>query len=85
MKIQVHENATIFLGDAFVRITGKSGGETANTSFAWNKIACVTTIGKVEEEPTPRRGGTRPAPRLTPPRAGASAPGGRSAPGTFRR
>ena len=54
MKIQVnegkvHENATIFLGDAFVRITEKIGEETANTYFAWDKIVCVTTIGKVEE------------------------------------
>jgi len=46
---KVHENATIFLGDAFVRITEKIGDETANTYFAWDKIACVTTIGKVEE------------------------------------
>jgi hypothetical protein len=54
VKIQVnegtiHENATIFLGEAFVRITEKIGEETCNTYFSWDKIACVTTIGKVEE------------------------------------
>jgi hypothetical protein len=46
---KVHEGATLFLGDEFVRITEKQGDETANTYFSWDKISCVTTIGKVEE------------------------------------
>ena len=46
---KVHENATLFLGDEFVRITEKFGEETANTYFSWDKISCVTTLGKVEE------------------------------------
>lgn len=54
VKIQVNEgtvfeNATLFLGDSFVRITSKVGEETRNTYYAWDKIGCVTTLGKVEE------------------------------------
>ena len=54
VKIQINEgavfeSATLFLGDEFVRITQKIGEETRNTYYAWDKIACVTTIGKVEE------------------------------------
>lgn len=54
VKIQVnegtvYESATLFLGDAFVRVTSKVGEETRNTYYAWDKICCVTTIGKVEE------------------------------------
>jgi hypothetical protein len=46
---KVHEGASLFLGDEFVRITEKLGDETANTYFSWEKISSVTTIGKVEE------------------------------------
>ena len=54
VKIQVNEGAvfegaTLFLGDEFVRVTQKIGEETRNTYYAWDKICCVTTIGKVEE------------------------------------
>ncbi len=54
VKIQVndgkiHENATLFLGDEFVRITEKSGEETSNAYYFWDKIGSVTTIGKVED------------------------------------
>lgn len=54
VKIQVNEgnifeSATIFLGDEFVRITQKIGEETSNTYYAWDKICCVTTLGKVED------------------------------------
>ncbi|WP_300161772.1 hypothetical protein [Solidesulfovibrio sp.] len=54
VKIQVNdgnvfEGATLFLGDEFVRVTVKVGEETRNTYYAWDKICCVTTIGKVED------------------------------------
>jgi len=54
VKIQVNdgklfENATLFLGDEFIRITQKMGEETSNTYFSWDKVYCVTTIGKVDE------------------------------------
>ncbi len=54
VKIQINdgnvfEEATLFLGDEFVRVTQKIGEETRNTYYAWDKICCVTTIGKVED------------------------------------
>lgn len=54
VKIQINdgavfESATLFLGDAFVRVTQKIGEETRNTYYCWEKISCVTTIGKVED------------------------------------
>jgi len=54
VKIQVNEgkvfeNATFFLGDEFIRVTEKVGEETRNTYYDWEKVCCVTTIGKVED------------------------------------
>lgn len=46
---KIHENATFFLGDEFVRLTEKQGDETLNAYYAWDKICCVTTIGKVDD------------------------------------
>jgi hypothetical protein len=54
VKIQINEGktfetATLFLGDEFLRVTEKDGDETRNTYYGWDKICCVTTIGKVED------------------------------------
>lgn len=54
VKIQINEGAVyegvvIFLGEEFVRITGKSGGETVNTYYDWDKIVSIRTIGKTED------------------------------------
>jgi hypothetical protein len=46
---KVYEAATLFLGDEFVRVTVKQGEETCNAYYSWDKICCVTTIGKVED------------------------------------
>jgi hypothetical protein len=46
---KVYESATLFLGDEFVRVTVKQGEETCNSYYSWDKICCVTTIGKVED------------------------------------
>ncbi len=54
VKIQINdgpvfENATLFLGDEFVRVTQRQGEETRNSYYSWEKICCVTTLGKVDE------------------------------------
>ena len=46
---RVHEDAVIFLGDEFIRITEKKGGETVNTYVDWDKVASVTTLSPTEE------------------------------------
>ncbi len=54
VKIQIDdgklfEAATLFLGDEFIRITEKRGEETFNSYYCWDKIRCVTTVGKMED------------------------------------
>jgi hypothetical protein len=43
---EVIEEAVIFLGEQFVRLTRTMGSETVNTYYAWDKIAAVTTYGE---------------------------------------
>lgn len=50
IKLQVNEgeiyaDATLFLGEEFVRVTSTVDGETLNTYYDWEKIASVRTIG----------------------------------------
>lgn len=52
IKIQVnegtvYEDATLFLGEEFVRVTCVSDGSTVNTYYDWEKIISVRTIGPV--------------------------------------
>lgn len=52
IKIQVnegtvYEEATLFLGEEFVRVTCVVDGSTVNTYYDWEKIASVRTIGPV--------------------------------------
>ena len=52
IKIQVnegtvYEDATLFLGEEFVRVTCVLDGSTVNTYYDWEKIASVRTIGPV--------------------------------------
>lgn len=44
---KIYANATLFLGEEFVRITESEGGTDINTYYDWDKIACVRTIAKV--------------------------------------
>ena len=53
VKIQVnegdvYENATLFLGEEFVRVTCVVDGMTANTYYDWTKIVSVRTLGPSE-------------------------------------
>ncbi|WP_243312529.1 hypothetical protein [Fundidesulfovibrio agrisoli] len=54
LKIQinegkVYEGAVLFLGEDFLRVTEKSGTESINTYYDWEKLLCVRTIGQTEE------------------------------------
>ena len=46
---KVYVNATLFLGEEFVRITETEVGKTVNTYYDWDSIASVRTIAKVAE------------------------------------
>jgi hypothetical protein len=41
---KIYEEAVLFLGEEFVRITEQDGGEAVNTYYAWEGIASVRTI-----------------------------------------
>ncbi|WP_022662430.1 hypothetical protein [Paucidesulfovibrio longus] len=48
LRVQVndgplHEGATIFLGDEFVRITEDKSGEIVNTYYDWTSVSSVRT------------------------------------------
>lgn len=45
---KLYENAVLFLGDGFIRITEQGGGEAINTYFGWDKVVSIRTIGKTE-------------------------------------
>lgn len=54
LKIQINEGkvyeaAVLFLGEDFLRVTEKSGTESINTYYDWEKLLCVRTIGQTEE------------------------------------
>ena len=44
----MYDEATLFLGEEFVRVTGTKEGHTENTYYDWTKIASVRTYGPVE-------------------------------------
>ena len=43
-----YADATLFIGEEFVRITSVADGKTVNTYFDWEKICSVSTIGPTE-------------------------------------
>ena len=44
---EVYENAVLFLGEEFVRVTCEKEGSNINTYYDWEKIASVRTYGPV--------------------------------------
>lgn len=40
---RVYEEAVIFLGEEFVRVTEKNGDEDVNTYYCWESIASIRT------------------------------------------
>jgi hypothetical protein len=45
---EVYEEATLFLGEEFVRVTCVKDGLNINTYYDWEKIASVRTLGTAE-------------------------------------
>jgi hypothetical protein len=53
VKIQINEGkiydqAVLFLGDGFLRITEQSTEEAVNTYYGWDTIASIRTLSKAE-------------------------------------
>lgn len=53
LKIQINEgklyaDATLFLGEEFLRVMVKEGDEALNTYYDWEKIVSVRTYSKAE-------------------------------------
>lgn len=53
VKIQINEGtiyseATLFLGEEFIRVTYKQGDEAVNTYYDWDKLSSVRTFSKAE-------------------------------------
>lgn len=46
---KVYEQATMFLGEEFLRITERNGKIQINTYYDWEKITNVRTIGETED------------------------------------
>ena len=46
---KVYEQAVLFLGEEFLRITEKAGKESLNSYYDWDKLVCVRTIGETDE------------------------------------
>lgn len=44
----VYEGAVLFLGEEFIRVTGKTAAGVENTYYDWEGIASVRTIGPGE-------------------------------------
>jgi len=46
---KIYEQAVLFLGEEFLRVTEKNGKEAVNTYYDWEKLVGVRTIGETEE------------------------------------
>lgn len=45
---KIYEQAVLFLGEGFIRITEQSKAEAVNTYYSWDKIASIRTLSKAE-------------------------------------
>jgi hypothetical protein len=45
---KIYEQAVLFLGEGFIRITEQSPTEAVNTYYSWDKIASIRTLSKAE-------------------------------------
>lgn len=45
---RIYENAVLFLGDGFIRITEQDNNEAVNTYYGWDKIESIRTSGKAD-------------------------------------
>ena len=44
-----YEQAVLFLGEEFLRVTEKVGKQSINTYYNWEKLVSVRTIGETDE------------------------------------
>lgn len=44
----VYENAVLFLGDGFIRVTEQKEKEAINTYYGWSTITSIRTLSKSE-------------------------------------
>lgn len=44
----IYEQAVLFLGDGFIRITEQKEKEAINTYYGWDKIISIRTLSKSE-------------------------------------
>ncbi len=54
LKLQINEgkifeNATLFLGEEFIRITEQKDKEAVNAYYDWDKVYTIVTMSKIEE------------------------------------
>lgn len=45
---KIHEQAVLFLGDGFIRVTEQNPEETVNTYYGWDKLNSIRTLSKAE-------------------------------------
>lgn len=45
---KVYENAVLFLGEGFIRVTEQKDKEAINTYYCWEKIESIRTLSKAE-------------------------------------
>jgi hypothetical protein len=45
---KIYENAVLFLGEGFIRITEQLEKEAVNTYYSWDKVASIRTLSKAE-------------------------------------
>ena len=45
---RIYEQATLFLGEDFLRVTEQTGKSMVNSYYNWDKLACVRTLGEEE-------------------------------------
>lgn len=45
---KIYDQAVLFLGDGFLRITEQSAEEAVNTYYGWDKITSIRTLSKSE-------------------------------------
>jgi hypothetical protein len=45
---KIYEQAVLFLGDGFIRITEQNPEESVNTYYGWDKLTSIRTLSKAE-------------------------------------
>jgi hypothetical protein len=45
---KIYEQAVLFLGDGFIRITEQNAEEAVNTYYGWDKLSSIRTLSKAE-------------------------------------